>query len=64
MRTVLLLALVLTGCSKSVAEKQREADQCWLRYGSRAMATCLTAEFGWDSTAAYVAAQRRLNAGQ
>lgn len=65
MRTLCgLLLLVTVGCAKSPEQKQREADACWLRYGSSRMATCLTAEHGWDSTPAWIAAQRRLNVGQ
>jgi uncharacterized protein YecT (DUF1311 family) len=65
MRTFCLaILLVLAACEKSAAAKQREAESCWLKYGSGRMDTCLTSEYGWDSTAAFVAKVRRQNAGQ
>jgi hypothetical protein len=66
MRTLLILLVLtyLAGCQKSAVQKQQEADQCWLKYGSARMETCLTAEHGWDSTDAYIAGASRRNRGE
>jgi hypothetical protein len=60
MRYLLLLTL-LVGCAKSAAQKQREVDLCRLRYGTDQMATCLTAEYRWDSLDAAIAEAKQSN---
>jgi hypothetical protein len=51
---------------KSVAQKEREVEKCWLRYGTARMRSCLVAEFNWKTNDAWVEQTRRENmeAGQ
>lgn len=64
MMRLLIALLVLTGCAKSAATKQAETDLCRLKYGTNEIATCLTAEYGWDPADAIVAERKRINQEQ
>lgn len=62
-RLLLLLAVLTVGCAKSSDQKQHEADECYLRYGTSKLQTCLMTEYDWPSADAHAAQVKRENAG-
>ena len=56
MRYLVLLCLV--ACAKSPQDKQRDIDQCSLKYSTGKLKTCLVIEHGWKEADAYFAQLR------